>query len=120
MQLDAELLPRRTRRIPLTPIIAHGVRKDVAILAEGRSRDAAADIRVPLEPVLCVLVPEVESSVGTGGAESAVCWVERDGVDGVDAGDITVGGVLLAVALEGEVEAEKGLVFEGMHTEGSG
>ena len=58
--------------------------------------------------MLCVLVPEVECAVRSGGAEGAVLRVERDGVDGVDAGDVAVGGVLLAMAFEGEIEAVRG------------
>ena len=91
--------------VPLAPVVADGVGKDVSVLAEAGCDDAAADFRVALETVLGVLVPEVEGTVGTGSGEGAVLGVEGDGVYGVDLCDVAVGGVLLAVALEGEVEA---------------
>ena len=50
-------------RIPLTPIIAHRISKDIAIAIEVRGTDRSADLRVSLKPVLCVFVPEVECAV---------------------------------------------------------
>lgn len=87
----------------LGPVVADGVGEDVAAAVERRGRDAAADRRVPLEPVLGVLVPEVERAVATGRAEGPVLRVERDVVDGVDLGRGPRGRV--PVALEGEVGA---------------
>lgn len=89
--------------VPLGPVVADGVGKDVTRLVEGGRGDAAADLRVALEAVLGVLVPEVERAVATGRAEGAVDRVERDVVDRVDIGDVALG--LVAVALEGEVQA---------------
>jgi hypothetical protein len=64
--------------------------------------------------VLGVLVPEVERAVAASCAERAVLRMERDGVDREDFGDVARGGVLLAVALEGEVEAgRRGLAGVG-------
>lgn len=87
--------------VALAPVVADGVREDGAARVEGGRRDAAADVRVPLEPVLRVLVPEVERAVATGRAEGPVLRVERDVVDGVHLGRVALGRV--AVALEGEV-----------------
>jgi hypothetical protein len=104
-------------RIPgeaLAPVVADGVGEDVAVARKGRRRDAAADLRVALEAVLSVLVPEVERAVAASCAERAVLRVEGDGVDREDFGDVARGGVLLAVALEGEVEAgRRGLAGVG-------
>jgi len=55
--------------------------------------------------VFGVLIPEVERTVAAGSAEGAVNGVERDCVDGVNFGDVSLCGVLLAVALKGKVEA---------------
>ena len=105
MKFDLDGVVLRVATVALAPVVADGVGKDVAVLAETRRNDAAADLGVALETVLGVLVPEVEGTVGTGGGEGAVLGVEGDGVYGVDLCDVAVGGVLLAVALEGEVEA---------------
>jgi hypothetical protein len=105
MQFDLDGVLRRVAAVALAPVVADGVGEDVARAAEARGSDAAADLWVALEAVLCVLVPEVEGAVGAGGAEGAVHGVEGDCVDRVDFGDVALGRVGLAVALEGEVEA---------------
>lgn len=103
MQHDLVRVSRRIVLIALAPVIANRVRKDRAVLVECRCCDAAPNFGVALETVLGVLVPEMEGSVGTGGAEGAVDRVEGDVVDGVTFGDLVGGRV--AVALEGEVGA---------------
>ena len=103
VQLDFNRVLGVIPAVSLAPIVADRVRKDVAGARKGRGRDAAADLWVAFEAVLCVLVPEVECAVAAGGAEGAVHGVEGDGVDGVDFGDVALGGVGLAVAFEGEV-----------------
>jgi len=108
MQLQLDRVLRGVRRIALAPVIADGVSKDIAVLVEARGGDGAADLGVAFEPVLCVLVPEVEGAVAAGGAEGAVLRVEGDGVYAVDFGDVARGRVLLAVAFEREVEAGLG------------
>jgi hypothetical protein len=102
--------------VALAPVVADGVGEDVAVAREGCRCDAAADFGIALEAVLGVFVPEVEGAVGAGCAEGAVLGVEGDGVDGVDFGYVALAGVLLAVALEGEVEAASALV--GVHSMG--
>lgn len=72
------------RRIPFTPIITDTIRKDPARTVEIRRADGAAHLRVPLQPMLGVLVPEMEGAVAAGGAEGAVLRVEGDGIDAVD------------------------------------
>jgi hypothetical protein len=67
--------------VTLAPVVAYCVGEDGTVPAEVRSCDAAADIRVALQSVLGVLVPEVECAVRAGGGESAVNGVEGDGVD---------------------------------------
>jgi hypothetical protein len=110
MQFDLDRIRGRVPAVPLAPIVADRVRKYVSRAAEARGGDAAADLRVALEAVLCVLVPEVKGAVGAGGAEGAVHGVERDCVNGVDFGDVALRGVGLAVAFEGEVEAVGGRI----------
>jgi hypothetical protein len=97
-------------RIPgeaLAPVVAYGVGKDVAVPGEGGCSDAASNLGVALETVLGVFVPEVEGAVATSCAEGAVLRVEGDCVDRVNFGHVARIGVLLAVALEREVEAGK-------------
>ena len=113
MQLKFDRVLRIIRRISLAPVITNSVRKDVTVLVEARGGDGTADLRVALETVFCVLIPEVEGAVTTGGAEGAVLRVKGDGVYRVDFGNVAGGGVLLAVAFEGEVETGRvGLVNE--------
>ena len=64
----------------LAPVVTDGVGEDVAVLAEACCDNAAADLGIALEAVLGVLVPKVESSVGTCSGEGAVLWVEGYGV----------------------------------------
>lgn len=108
MQHDLVDRLRRIDRVPLAPIITHGVGEDAAGAVEGGGGDGAANFRVTFEAVLGVLVPEVEGAVGAGGAEGAVDGVEVDGVDGVDVGLVARVGRGLAVAFEGEVGAVLG------------
>lgn len=91
-------------RVALAPIIADCVSENVSVVGEAGAGDGAADSWVSLEAVLGILVPEVECAVGSCGGESAVNWVERDGVDCVDVGHVARWWV--AVALEREVEAK--------------
>ena len=104
--LDGRL--RVVRRVALAPVVADGVGEDGSVLVESGGRDAAAHVGVALEPVLRVLVPEVERAIGARGAEGAVDGVEGDVVDGVDVGYV-VGIWGVPVALEREVGAEGGV-----------
>jgi len=63
MQLNLDRLLWGIRGISFTPIIANRVCKDISILAEGSSRDGSAHLRIALETVFCVLVPEVKGAV---------------------------------------------------------
>lgn len=72
---------RRVGRVALVPVVGNGVGEDVAIAAEVCAADAAADFRVALQTVLCVLVPEVECAIAAGGGEGSVDGMEGDGVD---------------------------------------
>ena len=103
MQHDLDGIVWRVVLVALAPVVADGVGKDGARLIERRRGDAAADVGVPLEPVLGVLVPEVERSVGSCRAERSVDGVEVDVVDSVDVDNAVVG--LVAMALEGEIGA---------------
>lgn len=113
MQFDLDRILCVVPAVALAPIVAHGVREDLAGTRETGRGDAAADFGVTFEAVLCVLVPEVECAVAAGGAEGAVDGVEGYGVHGVDFCDVARRGVGLAVAFEGEVEAGRGLALLG-------
>lgn len=109
MQHDLIWIVRRIMRISFAPIVANCIRKYIPIAIERRGRNRASYFRIPLEPVLRVLVPEVECTIGAGSAESAVHGVEADGVDAVHFADVSVRRVLLPVALEGEVRTVCGV-----------
>ena len=94
---------RRVALEALAPVVADGVGKDGSGLVKRRRRDASSDVGVALEPVLGILVPEVEGTVATRRAEGSVLRVERDVVDRVDVGDASLGGV--AMALERKIGA---------------
>jgi len=103
MQHDLSRIVGRVSLVALGPVVADGVRKYGAVAVELGCRNAATHIRVALEPMLRVLVPEVEGTVATGRAKRAVLRVEGDGVDRVHVGHVILRGV--AVAFEGEVHA---------------
>ena len=100
MQHDLIRRLRRIDRVAFTPIITDGISEDRAVAVEAGGGDGAADGGVALEPVLGVLVPEVEGAVGAGGAEGAVHGVEGYSVDGVDVGGVAAGWGGFAVAFE--------------------
>lgn len=62
--------------IALGPIIADSICKDVSCPVKRRCRDRSSDLRVALQSVLGVAVPEVERAVTTGCAKGTVLWVE--------------------------------------------
>lgn len=92
-------------RISLAPVVAHGIGKDVSTVAECGRWNLSSNLRIPLESVFSVLVPEMESAVRACSAECAMYRVERNGVDREDLVLIAVAWVRLAVAFEGEVES---------------
>jgi hypothetical protein len=92
---------RAVALVSLAPIVTDGVGKDGARLVERRRRDAASDIRVALQTVLGVLVPEVERAVAARRAKCSMLGVERDVIDRVDTCSVALRGI--SVALEREV-----------------
>ena len=62
--------------VTLAPVIADCVREDVTGPAEVCRGNAAANVRVSLQSVLGVLVPEVECAVCTSCGEGAVDGVK--------------------------------------------
>jgi hypothetical protein len=105
MQLDLDRILCIIASIALTPIIADRICKYIASPTEPGGSNAATNLRVAFETVLCVLVPEVECAVGAGGAKGAVDGVEGYCVYRVDFCNVALRGVGLAVAFEGEVKA---------------
>lgn len=81
MELDLDWILRVVAAVALAPVVADGVREDVACARKGCGGDAAANLGVAFEAVFGVLVPEVKGAVAAGGAEGAVHGVEGDGVD---------------------------------------
>ena len=105
MQLDLQRVLRAIRGVSLAPIVRYRVSEDISVAREAGGGDGAADLGVPFKTVFGVFVPEVECAIAAGGGKCAVDGVEGDGVNGVDFCDVAGVGVLLAMALEGEVEA---------------
>jgi len=89
--------------ISLTPVVADRVGKNVAIPVEGCGSNASTDLRIALESVLRIFVPEVESPVRSGRGKCTMNWMKRYGVDRKDLIHVTVGRVRLAMAFEGKV-----------------
>lgn len=63
MQHNLDRIALRVVLVSLAPIVTNGISKDAAILVESRRRNAATHVRISLETVLSVLVPEVECTV---------------------------------------------------------
>lgn len=101
VQHDLAHALRRMLHEALAPVVAARIGKHVARAVEIRRDDGLARLRIALEAVFGVLVPEVKGAVAAGGGEGAVDGVKADGVDGVDVADVV--GEVLAMALEGEV-----------------
>lgn len=100
MQLQLDRVLRSVPAKTLTPVIADRVREDIAVPRESSSGDRASDLRITFETMLGILIPEVEGTVATGGAECAVLGMEGDSIYGVDFRDVPLGGILLAMAFE--------------------
>lgn len=92
--------------VTLAPVVADSVGENAARAVEVGCGYGAAHLRVALETMLRVLVPEVESSVATGSTECSMLRVEGDCVHGVNVGNVALIGYVLTVALEGKVGAE--------------
>ena len=96
---------RRIEGVAFAPIVADRVCEHGSRAIEVRAADRAPDLRVSLQAMFGILVPEVECSVGTGGAECAVLRVEADSVDAIYIADVSGIGWCLSVAFETEVRA---------------
>ena len=92
--------------VAFAPVVADRVGEDAAGAIECRGRYGSADLRVPFESVLGVLVPEMEGAVGAGCAESAVHRVEGDGVYAEHVRHVTRRRWRLSVTFEGKVGAK--------------
>lgn len=102
---------RIIERVPLTPIVADGVREDGPVPVERGGGDGSANRRIALETGVGVLVPEVEGPVRACSAEGTVDRVEGDGIDGVDL-DLVVGG-RFPMTSEGEVGTKESMLILG-------
>lgn len=107
MQHDLVGRLRGVAGVAFAPVVADGVREDGARVVEGRGRDRSAHLRIPLEAMLGILVPEVKGAVGAGCAEGAMHWVEGDGVDAVYVRHIACRRRRLSVTFEGKVGANE-------------
>lgn len=92
MQHDLVDCLLRIARISLTPIITNSICKDATIAVERCAGNGSANIRIPFQSVLCVLIPEMECAVAASSAESAVNRVEGYRVDGVDVANVAAAG----------------------------
>lgn len=96
---------RRISSVPLAPIVTHSISKDIAGTIKRSTGDSPANRRITLETMLSVLIPVMKSPITSGGTESAMNRVKRDGIDRVDIADIPVIRRRLAMALEAKVGA---------------
>lgn len=92
-------------RVTLAPIVRDGVCKNGAAAVERGRGDGSTNLRVALETVLGILVPEVKGTVSSSSAKGSVDRVERNVVDRVDLANITSIALCYAVALERKVGA---------------
>lgn len=76
MQHHLDRVVLRVVLVSLGPVVADSVCEDGTVLVELSRGDATADVGVALQAVLSILVPEVEGTIGTSGAECAVDGVE--------------------------------------------
>lgn len=101
MQHNLDRIALRVMLVALAPVVTNGIGKDATRLVKRRRRDAAPHIRISLETVLGVLVPEVERAVRSSRAKGAMDGVERNIVDSVDVDDVVYRRI--SVTFEGEV-----------------
>jgi hypothetical protein len=87
---------RRVASISLAPIVANSICKDVTIAIKGCCRDGTSNCRVSLKSVLGYSIPEMESTIRPGSAESPVNRVKGDSIDRVDARHIILWRVSVA------------------------
>ena len=97
---------RQLRRIgvePFTPIIADRIRENASRAIERGRADRAPYLGIPLQPILGILVPEMERAVAPRGREGALHGMEVDRVDRIHVADIALRGRGLPMALEAEI-----------------
>ena len=97
---DLVRILRVVERVALAPVVGYRIGEDVASAIEVSSGDRTTNLRVAFQPVLRVLIPEVESAVRASGAESAVLRMKGDGVDSEYIADIAIIRRLLTMTLE--------------------
>jgi hypothetical protein len=115
MQHDLCRIAGRVVLVSFAPVVTNGISENGTSLVERGGRDGSAHIRIPLEPVLGILVPEVERAVGSSGAEGAVDGVEGDVIDGVDVDGVVDGRITVALEREvGAVSLVSKLAFAGV------
>ena len=98
-------------RVTLTPVVTHSISKDVPVTVESSAGDSSPNGWISFQTVLCILIPEMKSTVTASGAESAMDRVKGDVVNGVDVADVALVGRGLAVTFEAEVGARV-LIFD--------
>jgi hypothetical protein len=89
------------KQIPLTPIIANCISKELSIHIKRRRRNLSLNTWIQVQPALSLIVPELEGAVRTARAEGTMNWMNRDIVDGPHVRYIVGWFVFLAVAFEG-------------------
>ena len=78
MQQNLVRMARGHSAMTLAPVVADRVGEDRARFIECRRGDAAAHIRITLETVLGVFVPEVKRPIATRCAKGTMLWVEGE------------------------------------------
>lgn len=82
--------------VTLAPVVADGVREDGTSRVESSSGDTTTNSWVPLQSMLSIFVPEVESPVTTSSAERPMLWVERNIIDRVHLRDAALRRIAMA------------------------
>lgn len=90
----------------LTPVVANRICEHRTLPIKRGRGDGSSDCWVALQSVLGIAIPEMKRAVTTSSGKGTMDGVERDCIDTVDIGHISIGasrGRCVTVALEAEV-----------------
>lgn len=69
--------------VAFAPVVTDSVGKDITVVIESCSWNGTSHGWVTLESMLSYSVPEVKCAIRSSSTESAMYWMERDGIDGI-------------------------------------
>lgn len=102
---------RRICGVALAPVVANSVGKYVTASVKAGTGNSTPDRWIALEAMFSIFVPEMESTITAGSAESAMNWVEGNCIDGIDVVDVAIILRRLTMALKAEIGARV-LIFD--------